>query len=340
VEVEREYIIQIYEMGADNVIVKPISVNSLIQKLALTLNPDNNWSKKVDECKTLIQMGKLSEAEKITEDFLKQKPDSAIALILKGDISRAKNNFREAEHYYTLASKKNKLYLEPLKKLVELYEQTNELKKKLESLKKLDRLSSLNHHRKIEIGHTHIQLNQEEEGKKYFDQAIKQVQKQATNMLCSAMMEIAQKLKNQRPDLSSQYIARAINTKGNNLSRKDLWMFNEMGVALRQQNRWEEAIEYYKKGLEIAPMDGGLLYNIGMAYAQGKKYYKALEYFKKALENTPEILNESPNIAFNIGKVYFKVNDFQEAQKFLSKAMELDPNFTEAKKLLQRISKR
>ena len=144
-----------------------------------------------------------------------------------------------------------------------------------------------------------------------------QVEKEAKSLLSNTMMEIARKLKDSRPDLSSQYIAKAIQVKGSNLSRKDLWMFNEMGVTLRQQNKWEEAIEYYKKGLEIAPLDAGLLYNIGMACAQGKEYYKALEYFQKSIEIKPEIINERPSIPFNIGKVYFQINNLPEAYKLL-----------------------
>ncbi|MCA1743800.1 MAG: response regulator, partial [Desulfovibrionales bacterium] len=63
-ETEKSKIIQMYEMGADNVIVKPVSINSLIQKVALTLNPNNKLAKMVDEAKALIQENSLNEAKK------------------------------------------------------------------------------------------------------------------------------------------------------------------------------------------------------------------------------------------------------------------------------------
>ncbi|WP_457572120.1 tetratricopeptide repeat protein [Desulfovulcanus sp.] len=336
-EIERQYIIQMFEMGADNVIVKPISMNSLIQKIATTINPGSSWAQKVDECKYLINANKLEEAEKIADSFLSQKPNSAIALILKGDIYLKKEDFAQAEYFYKQASAKNPIYLEPLQKLADLYELIDAFDKKLKILKKMDNLSSVNHQRKIEIGHTYIQLNQEEEAKEYFQKAIKQVEKQAKDMLSNTYMEIAHKIKEKRPDICSHYIAKAIEVKGTNLSRKDLWMFNEIGISLRRQNKWEEAIRYYKKALEIAPLDPGLHYNIGMAYAQGKKFYKAVEYFQKSLEIAPDIINENPTVPFNIAKAYHEIKKNDQAIKFLRKALKLKPNFTAALKLMEKI---
>ena len=337
-EIERQYVIQMFEMGADNVIIKPISINSLIQKIATTINPGSSWSKKVDECKELIEKNNLSDAEKIVDYFLSQKPDSAIALILKGDIDLKRKNFAQAEFYYQQANIKNPMYLEPLKKLAMLYDIMNNYEKKLEILKKMDALSSVNHQRKIEIGHTYLKLDQEDKGKEYFQEAVKQVQKQAKDMLSAAYMEIAQKVKDERPDLCSQYIAKAIDAKGSYLSRKDLWMFNEIGISLRRENKWEEAIRYYKRALDIAPMEAGLYYNIGMAYAQGKNFYKAVEFFQKALEIKPEIIKESPSISYNIARAYTEIEHFPEAMKFLNKSLELDPEYEPARKLKDRIS--
>ena len=337
-ETEREYIIQMFEMGSDNVIIKPISINQLIQKIATTVTPGSSWAKKVDECRNLIKQNKLDQAEQIADDFLKQKPDSAIALILKGDIHLQKKEFDKAELYYQRANIKNPIYLEPLQKLVSLYDIMNDFEKKLEVLKKMDALSSVNHQRKIEIGHTYIKLDQEEKGEEYFQQAIKQVRKEAKDMLSHAYMEIAQKVKDERPELCSQYIAKAIETKGSYLTRKDLWMFNEIGISLRRENKWEEAIRYYKRALEFAPMEAGLYYNIGVAYAQGKKFYKAIKNFLKALEINPEIIKETPSIPYNIAISYVEIEHFDEAIKFLNKSLELDPEYEPAKKLKARIS--
>lgn len=336
-ETEKNKIIQMFEMGADNVIVKPVSINSLIQKIALTLNPNNKLSKMVSEAKVLIQENSLNEANKIAEKILEEKPDSAIALILKGDIAIKKQDFDVAEAMFIKAGTQSKMYLEPLKKLAELYEQINDFEKKMEYLKKLDRLSPLNYERKIDIGQTYLQLDEEDLAKQNFDEAIKQVEKQAMDMVSSVLMRIAKTVGDSRPDLRSNYIARAISSKGTNLNRDDLWMFNEIGISLRQEGKWEEAIQYYKEGLAISPMDGGLYYNMGMAFAQGKQYYKALENFQKALASTPDIITQSGSIGYNIARVYLALNKHEDAAKHLKKSLEADPDFESSKKLLTKI---
>lgn len=336
-ETEKNRIIQMYEMGADNVIVKPVSINSLIQKIALTLNPNNKLAKMVHEAKALIQENSLNEAEKIADKILEEKPDSAIALILKGDIAMKKQDFEKAETMFKKASTQSKMYLDPLKKLTELYGQMNDVEKKMEYLKKLDRLSPLNYERKIDIGQTYLQLDEEGLAKQNFDEAIKQVEKQAMDMVSSILMRIAKTVGETRPDLRSDYIARAIASKGSSLNRDDLWMFNEIGISLRQEGKWEEAIQYYKEGLSISPMDGGLYYNMGMAFAQGKQYYKSLENFQKALDSTPDIISQSGSIGYNIARVYLALNKHEDAAKHLKKSLKVDPNFENSKKLLAKI---
>ncbi|WP_244156296.1 MULTISPECIES: tetratricopeptide repeat protein [Desulfonatronospira] len=337
-ETDRSNIIQMYEMGADNVIVKPVSVNSLIQKIALTLNPNNELAQKVDEAKALLMENHLDQAENVVQEIINQKPDSAIAYILKGDIAKKRKNFEAAEKFYIQASGTSKMYLEPLKKLARLYSEMNNLEKKLEYLKKLDKLSPLNHERKIDLGDTYLRMDNEEEAKANFDQAIRQVQKQARDLISSTIMQIARKVRDERPDLSSQYVAKAIEHKGSALSREDIWMFNEIGISLRQQGKWEEAIGYYSQGLKIAPMDGGLYYNVGMAYAQGKQYYKALENFQKAVEVSPELVDQYSSVAFNMAKVYQALNRPGDAVKYLKKALEVDPENQSAQNLLAKLT--
>lgn len=336
-ETERDKIIQMYEMGADNVIVKPVSINSLIQKIALTLNPNNNLAKMVHDAKSMIQENQLKDAEKIADSILKEKPDSAIAYILKGDIAQKRKQFDQAESHYLKASSHSKLYLEPLKKLAGLYEQIDDLEKRLEYLKKLDRLSPLNFERKIDIGQTYLLMDNQDQAKLNFDEALKQVEKQARDMVSATLMKIAKSVGKTNPEMSTEYISKAIKNKGKNLSRDDLWMFNEIGINLRQQGKWEEAIGYYKYGLEVSPMDAGLYYNMGMAYAQGRQYYKSIEHFQKALSSNPEILKQSPSIPYNIARVYTTLNKHDEAGRYLKKALEIDPGFESAKKLLAKI---
>ena len=333
-ETERHNIIYMYEMGADNVIVKPVSINSLIQKVALTLNPNNKLARLVDQARNLLLENKLDEAGKALQSIIKLKPDSAIAFILKGDLARKQKDYAQAEQCYLKACSHSKMFLDPLKRLSELYAETGEISKKLDYLKKLDRLSPLNFQRKVNIGHTYLDLDNHEQAVKYYDEAIRQVQKQALDMVSSTMMQIAGPLEKKAPELGSDYIARAIANKGSSFGREDLWMINEIGMSLRHQGKWEQSVEYYKKGTGIAPMDGGLYYNMGLAFVQGKEYYKALDCFQKAIDFSPDILSQSPSVPYNIARTYHALKRREEALKYVRSALKLDPGFESALKLL------
>ena len=73
-------------------------------------------------------------------------------------------------------------------------------------------------------------------------------------------------------------------------------LFNEFGIGLRKQKMYEEAVDYYKRALELTKDDENLLFNVARAYFGLQKYDKCAEYLKKALEINP---------------------DFEEARQFL-----------------------
>lgn len=335
-EIDRDKIAHILEYGADNVIVKPVSINSLIQKIAFTVK-SSGLSKLVDKCKGFIENNNLEEAESIVNKILKIKPDSSIAYILKGDIFKKRNKIKEAEECYLEASKRSKLYLEPLKKLVELHEAIGDLEKKLAYLKRLDKLSPLNYNRKIEIGKTYIDLDKVDEGKEYLDEAVKQIKKYSQEILASTLMDIALKIKDKVPHLSSKYIEEAINFKADLLNINDLWMFNELGILLRKQGKWEEAARYYQKALKIAPVDSHLHYNIALAYLEGNKPYKALDFAQKALDLDPELPLKGENIAYNLAYIFYRSHKVIEAQKMLSLCFQQNPRHAKAIELARKL---
>lgn len=337
-EVSRDSIVHMYEMGADNVIVKPASVNAIIQKVALTVKPNTDLSQKIEKCKEYLEKGDLEKADEMADKVLEEKPESAAGLMLKGDISFRKNDIAAAEDFYIRAANQNKMYLKPLHKLVELYEAQQDTDNKLKFLKKLDNLSPLNHKRKIKIGETYLDMDEDDEAQRFFDQAVRQVQKQAADMLSAVLMDIARSTRDKRPEMATEFIARAIDAKGDMLNKEDLWMFNEMGINLRQQGKWQKAIEYYQQALKIAPMDGGLYYNIGTAYLQGEHYYRALQNYEKAVDLQPELLDNYPNVPYQIALTHFKMKKIPEAERYVKMALKLNPEMKNARSLLKKIS--
>lgn len=63
-EIDRDKVVYILEAGADNIIIKPVSINSLIQKIYFCVKK-SNLTKMVDKAQKLIEEDKLEEAEEL-----------------------------------------------------------------------------------------------------------------------------------------------------------------------------------------------------------------------------------------------------------------------------------
>lgn len=337
-ETSREEIILVHEVGADSYITKPISANAIIEKIAFTVKPNSQLGVLMDRCAALIESGELADAESVAARIFELKPDSLKGHLLMGDLEVRRGDHKAAEAHYLKAYKSEKLYIEPLKKLADLSDQTGNTDKKLFFLSKLDALSPLNFERKVEIGETYLARDEADKARDYFEQAKKVVSKVATDMVSESLMEIARKIGEKDEELALSYMTEAIEAKGVELTRDDLWMFNNRGIALRRQGKWNDAVDNYAKALTLAPGDAGLHYNIGVAYAEGRVYDKAWESFQSALQSDGAIVQQTPSVAYNIAMSLQKIKKPVEARKYLSIALELDPGYEPAKRLLESIS--
>ena len=63
--------------------------------------------------------------------------------------------------------------------------------------------------------------------------------------------------------------------------------FNECGIQLRKQELYDEAIDYYQKGLSMAADDENLLFNLARAFFEKGDPDKAREHVNKALTIRP-----------------------------------------------------
>ena len=61
-----------------------------------------------------------------------------------------------------------------------------------------------------------------------------------------------------------------------------------MGIALKEQNKLEEAIEAYTKALAIKPDYADAYYNMGNALKEQNKLEEAIEAYTKALSIKPD----------------------------------------------------
>jgi tetratricopeptide (TPR) repeat protein len=101
---------------------------------------------------------------------------------------------------------------------------------------------------------------------------------------------------------------------------------NNMGTALSDQGRIEEAIAHYQSALRIAPRYVKAWNNLGIAYEASDQSAKAIETYQEALRldpNDAETLN-------NLGSAYGKSGQTSKAIEAIEQALRINPMYDEA----------
>jgi len=338
-ETKRENIAYFYEIGVNNVISKPASMNNIIEKMAFTIKPQGKLSEYMGLGKRFLAAGKHKEAIEVSDKILQIKPDSPAGLMLRGDVYLEIDDIKQAIGCYLRAHEASRLYLEPLKKLANAYKRVDE-EEHLKYMKKLDRLSPLNTERKTEIGKVHFNRKEMEVAEKYFDQAIETATKEAMSMVGSVAERISEAVSQASPRMSEKYLSKVIEAKGTNLGLGDISLFNKLGIALRGQGKWREAIENYTNALRVSPDDEGLHYNMGMAYFDGGDKRMASKCFDNALAKNPEFYLQSEVVSMNLGSIFTELRQYEKALPFFENAMALNPQNTTAKQKLDVLKKK
>lgn len=331
-------IMLLYESGADNFILKPISSIDLIEKMSVTLRQPSVIRQLLDKARTFVVKTVGGEALKITRKVLEVKPDSASGYVVMGDALRITGNNEKAQAAYERASKFSNNYMEPLQKMVELAKETNQPQMQLEYLRKLDEISPLNAQRKVEMGELEIALGNPKAATFLFDTAVNRAYKDAMAQVAAMTEKIAISLQDIDPVQAERYLRKCLELKGRDLTADDLSTFNQLGISLRKQGRWEDAITEYKKALKIAPNEAVLYYNIGMAHAEGKNYEAAIGSMLKALSFNASIPRTSAAVAYNMGKVFSFGYTKEKARQCLEIALDLQPEYPIARELLDRVT--
>lgn len=99
------------------------------------------------------------------------------------------------------------------------------------------------------------------------------------------------------------------------------------GDQLVQQRKYSEALEEYKKALQLDVENPESHYKIGVACYLLEDYDQAVESYKTALKFDPEHVRAINNLAL----VYEKTDNEIEARILYMQAIEIDPSYTRAR---------
>jgi tetratricopeptide (TPR) repeat protein len=335
---DKDRIMLLHESGADSFVLKPLSSVQLLDRMADTLRPPGAIRQLLDKARSFVARNIGGEALKLTQKALEIKPDNATGYVVLGDSLRVSGDIHKAKLAYERACKYSGDYLEPLQRLADIAREAGDKEVQLDYLKRMDAISPLNAQRKVEIGELLVELGNTESATQIFDNAVSRAYKDAIDQVAAMAQKIAVSLQESDPVQAEKYLRQCLDLKGKNLTVDDLATFNQLGISLRKQGRWHDAITEYKKALGIAPKAEGLFYNMGMAYAEGGDFESAINCMQKALSINPNLPRGGAVLAYNIGMVFSRGYTKDKAVQCMQIALELDPGHEKAKKMLEHLS--
>lgn len=101
---------------------------------------------------------------------------------------------------------------------------------------------------------------------------------------------------------------------------------NALGVIMRVQNRYRDAIALYERALALDPGNAGVFSNLGNALKDDHELDGAIEAHRRALALTPN----DAKINHNLGVSLVQAGRFAEGIEAYDRALALDPAFADA----------
>lgn len=102
-------------------------------------------------------------------------------------------------------------------------------------------------------------------------------------------------------------------------------------LRLKNEGRYSEAEAIFKRVLTIEPENANAHFDLGNTYLIQKKYNEALNQYNEA----GELGLRSDDYYFNLSLCYVGLGNNKEAIGYLEKCLNLNPDYPEAKNLLE-----
>lgn len=326
----------LHESGASGFIVRPVDMRGLLEKIAGTVRPQGQVERQLDWARQLLSQGDHLKALAVCQQALEQKSGSSAVLMLIGDIYKAMKEPEKAAEAYGNASRGSARFIEPLRRLADLYTETGDKQKQLQYLEKLDEISPLNVERKLAMGELYLSQNRADSARKLFQDAVNLSDREATDYASGVARRAADICTPADPQSAAQFLRRNLEMRKAYWGPEDLPTFNKLGILLRRAGKWREAAEEYRKALGVAPNDEILHYNLGMAYLEGEDPESARGCALKALALNPDLPRKSSVISCNLATIFMRTNDKMHALPLLRAALEQDPGNIQARELMEK----
>lgn len=106
----------------------------------------------------------------------------------------------------------------------------------------------------------------------------------------------------------------------------DVSALNNIGAALIQSGKYQEAIEYLIKAVRIQPSNARAHFNLGFAYQYLQKYKEAADEYQASIQNG----FKTYKVCYNLGLVLEHSGNFTEARSWYSESINMKSDFANA----------
>ena len=270
------------------------------------------------EALSLLQSGKVDQAETVCIKILDRSPGDSDAMHLWGIIANQKNDPVRAEELIQKAIQLNPGNPLFYCSLADILQTTMKFETALLYYKKAVDLNPDFFEAMFNMGNTYHRLGNFEKAAESFQNAIelKPGFVDGLNNLGKALQDSG------RLQQAIGYYQEAVK-----LDPDFAVAHFNMGSALNENNEYSEAIVHFQKALSLRPDHAPTYNSIGRAYHALGQLEAALSWYQKALNIDPEY-----SFAINnIGKVYDDEGLFDEAYSWYQKAVNMDPGMADAR---------
>lgn len=337
-EAEEKKLAQFLEAGVDNFISKPFSINVLIEKIANTLMPPDKIGQLVREGQKKLKNVEFALAYGVARDILELKPGSPAGLMIMGDALKGLSKREDALKLYIKAAENAPLYLEPKKKIVEFHKEEGNMDEALRELIGIDELSPLNVGRKKEIAELHFMNGDYDKAAKYYLEAVSITHSLGDRESVYMARDYADKIFNVDSTLATGLFRLCVKLSQRHKVELDWSVYNRLGMLLRREKRWMEAVNAYEKASALNPSDTSILFNMGMAYVEGQDFGSAAQKFERAIRINPCCYQDNLQMAYVMGQVFIRASRPKNALVVLNYVHEQDQNYKQTQKLLSSLN--
>ena len=104
-------------------------------------------------------------------------------------------------------------------------------------------------------------------------------------------------------------------------SFQDPALWNKLGIALQQENKFHSARQAYLKAVHVDPNFAEGWNNLGTVYFMANKYHKSVSYYRRAIA----IKHDSAAFHLNLGTSYYHLKNYAQAVEEYRMALGIDP---------------